>query len=270
MANSDPLFAGSIPRLYDSLMVPMLFEPYASDMAKRVAAYRPGAVLETAAGSGAVTRALAPLLARDVRWVVTDLNLPMLDHAAARQGPDARIEWQQADAVQLPFADASFDAVYCQFGVMFFPSQLEGYREACRVLKPGGHFVFNVWDRIEHNALADAVYAATTHMFPDEPLQFFVRTPHGHHDLAHIRDELQRAGFADVHSETLEKVSHATSALEAATALCQGTPLRNQIEARGAGMLQRVTDKAAELIDHRHGPGPVSGKMQAHVIVATR
>lgn len=195
MAESDKVFAGSIPKFYDALMVPLIFEAYAANMAEIAAACSPGAVIETAAGSGAVTRALAPRLKHDARYVVTDLNQPMLDYAAVRQGFDTRIEWRQADALDLPFEDASFDVVCCQFGAMFFPDRVAGYAEARRVLRRGGWFVFNVWDRIEENAFAYDVTNALAVVFPHDPPQFLARTPHGYHDVAHIRDELRHAGF---------------------------------------------------------------------------
>lgn len=268
MAESDRGFAGSIPQLYDTLMVPLIFGAYAADMAELVAAAGPGAVLETAAGSGVVTRALAPRLRADARYVVTDLSQPMLDHAASRQGTDSRIEWRQADALALPFADASFDAVCCQFGAMFFPDRVAGYAEARRVLRPGGRFVFSVWDRIEENAFADDVTRAVATVFPDDPPRFLARTPHGYHDAALIREELRRAGFTDIAIATHAKQSHAPSARDAAAAYCLGTPLRNEIEARDASLLQLATDRAAQAIARRHGTGPVAGKIQAHVIVA--
>lgn len=268
MAESDKVFAGSLPKFYDTLMVPLIFESYAHDMAQRAASGSPAAVLETAAGSGVVTRALAPLLRADARYVVTDLNQPMLDHAAARQGPDVRIEWRQADALALPFADASFDVVCCQFGAMFFPDRVAGYAEARRVLRPGGRLVFSVWDRIEENAFADDVTNAVATVFADDPPRFLARTPHGYHDRALIGDEVRRAGFAHVEIETHEKLSHAATARDAAIAYCQGTPLRNEIEARDAGLLQLATDRATQAIARRHGEGPVAGKIQAHVIVA--
>jgi ubiquinone/menaquinone biosynthesis C-methylase UbiE len=268
MAESDKLFAGSIPEVYDTLMVPLIFGAYAEDMAALVAASSPGAVLETAAGSGVVTRALAPRLGPDARYVVTDLNQPMLDYAASRQGPDSRIEWRQADALALPFGDASFDVVCCQFGAMFFPDRVAGYAEARRVLKSDGRFVFSVWDRIEDNAFADEVTNAVAAMFPDDPPRFLARTPHGYHDVALIREDLRRAGFASIEIDTREKVSRAPRARDAATAYCQGTPLRNEIEARDASLLQLATDRATEAVASRHGEGPVAGKIQAHVIVA--
>ncbi|GAB3260293.1 class I SAM-dependent methyltransferase [Chitinimonas naiadis] len=270
MAESDKLFAGSIPERYDTLMVPLIFEVYAADLAARVAALAPGSVLETAAGSGVVTRALAPRLGPDTRYVVTDLNQPMLDHAASRQAADSRIEWRQADALHLPFEAAVFDIVCCQFGAMFFPDRVAGYAEARRVLRPGGRFVFSVWDRIEENAFAEAVTQAVAEVFPDDPPQFLARTPHGYHDIALIREDLERAGFADIVIETREAVSRAPSARDVATAYCQGTPLRSEIEARDARLLALATDRATAMIARRQGAGPVAGKISAHVIVATR
>lgn len=270
MAESDKVFAGSIPKLYDTLMVPLIFEAYAADMAVLAAAGLPGAVLETAAGSGVVTRALAPRLDAGVRYVVTDLSQAMLDHAAGRQPPDARIEWRQADALALPFEDASFDVVLCQFGAMFFADRVAGYAEARRVLRPGGRFVFNVWDRIEENAFADEVTHAIADLLAHDPPRFLARMPHGYHDTARIRAELGRAGFTDIAIETREKVSHAPSARHVATAYCQGTPLRNEIEARDPSLLAIATDRAAQANASRHGEGPVSGKIQAHVVVAAQ
>lgn len=268
MAEIDKVFTGSIPAFYDTLMVPLIFEVYASAMAERVAAATPRTVLETAAGSGVVTRALAPRLGADTCYVVSDLNRPMLDYAATRQGPDARIGWWQADALKLPFDDATFDVVCCQFGAMFFPDRVAGYAEARRVLKPGGHFVFSVWDRIEENAFADDVTRAVAAVFPHDPPRFLARTPHGYHEVAQIQEDLRRAGFADIEIETREEVSRAASARDAATAYCHGTPLRNEIEARDASLLQHATDCAAAAITARYGDGPVAGKIQAHVIVA--
>ena len=177
MTQSDKLFAGSIPELYDNYLVPLIFEAYASDLADRAAALAPKAVLETAAGTGVVTRALAFRLASDARYTVTDLNQPMLDHAAIKQGEDSRITWRQADALDLPFDDTWFDAVVCQFAVMFFPDRVTGYAEARRVLKPGGTFLFNVWDHIEANEFADVVTEAAALTFPDDPPRFLARTP---------------------------------------------------------------------------------------------
>jgi SAM-dependent methyltransferase len=151
---------------------------------------------------------------------------------------------------------------------MFFPNRVAGYAEARRALRPGGRFVFSVWDRIEENAFADEVTNAVAAVFPQDPPLFLARTPHGYHDVALIREELGRAGFADIRISTRAEVSRAPSARHAATAYCHGTPLRNEIEARDASLLQLATDRATEAIASHHGEGPVEGKIQAHVIVA--
>lgn len=269
MLETDKAFAGSIPENYDRHMVPLIFEPYAADIARRVASLAPVAVLETAAGSGVVTRALAPGLSPDSTYVVTDLNKPMLDYAASRQAPDARIKWQQADALALPFGNSVFDLVCCQFGAMFFPDRMSGYGETRRVLKPGGHFLFNVWDRIEENIFANDVTSALAKMFPDNPPRFLARTPHGYHDTDLICRELKQAGFSRVAVETRAEQSRASSPRVPAVAYCQGTPLRNEIEATGAGKLEAATDHVASAIAQKHGRGEVAAKIQAHVILAT-
>lgn len=268
MLETDKLFAGSIPENYDRYMVPLIFEPFAADIARRAAALSPGAVLEIAAGTGVVTRALAPRLSPDASYVVTDLNQPMLDYAASRQTPDSRIEWRQADAMALPFEDAAFDLVCCQFGAMFFPNRTSAYREARRVLKPGGRFLFNVWDRIEENVFADDVTNALARIFPDDPPRFLARTPHGYHDKVLIRRDLEDAGFSRVVIETRAEQSRASSPRLPAVAYCQGTVLRTEIEAREAGKLDAATDYAASAIADRHGSGEVAAKIQAHVIMA--
>ena len=269
MLETDKLFAGSIPENYDRNMVPLIFEPYAADIARRAASLSPKAVLETAAGSGVVTRALAPGLPGDASYTVTDLNQPMLDYAASRQPADPRISWRQADALALPFEDATFDLVCCQFGAMFFPDRARGYREARRVLKRGGHFLFSVWDRIEENVFADDVTNALARIFPNDPPRFMARTPHGYHDTAKIRRELEDAGFSHVAIETRAEQSRASSAHIVAVAYCQGTLLRNEIEAREAGSLQSATDYVASALADKHGQGEVAAKIQAHVIMAS-
>lgn len=262
----DRVFAGSVPKLYDTYMVPLIFEPYAADLAKRLAPRRPARVLEVAAGTGVVTRALAAVLPETGAIVATDLNQAMLDQAAA-VGTARAVEWRRADAMQLPFPDRAFDAVVCQFGVMFFPDKAKAFAETRRVLKPGGVFLFNVWDRIEENQFADTVTASLETVFPKDPPRFMARTPHGYHDRRAIERDLASGGFAGRPSiETVAARSRATSARVAAIAYCQGTPLRNEIEARDASRLAEATDVAAQALATRFGAGAVDGKIQAHVV----
>ena len=270
MTESDKVFGGSIPEVYDSHLVPMIFEAYADDLAERTAALGPRTVLETAAGSGVVTRALAARLAADARYVVTDLSQPMLDHAANKQGVDSRITWRQADALKLPFEDASFDAVVCQFGVMFFPSKVAGYAEARRVTKPGGKFLFNVWDSLAANEFAQVVSDAVATVFPDDPPGFLTGAPFGYYDLDIIRSELDQAGFSQVSISTLEDTSKAPSTQFVAMGFCQGNPIRTEIEARDSSLLDYATEQAANAVAARFGSGPVSGKIRGYVIEAVR
>ncbi|SAL84623.1 methyltransferase type 11 [Caballeronia arvi] len=267
---TDTNFAGRIPELYDRLLVPMLFESYATDIAKRAAALGPSHVLETAAGTGAVTRALARELPAHAELVATDLNQAMLDRASMTP-IDKPVTWQQANALQLPFDDARFDIVVCQFGAMFFPDRTAAYTEAHRVLRPGGALLFNVWDRIEENEFADTVTEALSALFPDDPPLFMKRTPHGYFDREAISRDLSNAGFdAPAHFDTVTRRSHASSAEDVAIAYCQGTPLRNEIEARPRASLDDATSACAAAIAARFGSGAVDGKIQAHVILAQR
>jgi ubiquinone/menaquinone biosynthesis C-methylase UbiE len=268
MVATDKVFAGSIPEIYDRFMVPLIFEPYAADLAGRVAALAPRDVLETAAGTGVLTRALVSRLAPTTHIVATDLNQAMLDQAARRQQVGV-VAWQQADALALPFGDRSFDAVACQFGAMFFPDKVQGYKEARRVLRPGGRFLFNVWDRIADNEFADLVTEVLAGLFPDDPPRFMARTPHGHHDVERIRQDLKAAGFAEVRVDAVDARSRAPSARHVAVAYCQGTPLRNEIEARDAKRLEEATDRAADAVAARFGSGAVDGRIRAIVVSAT-
>jgi SAM-dependent methyltransferase len=265
--DTDTIFGGSIPRLYETYLVPLIFEPYAVDLANRLAAKSVlTRVLEVAAGTGVATRALASILPEHVAIVATDLNQSMLEHASAL-GTSRPVEWRQADGLQLPFPDGTFDAVVCQFGVMFFPEKSRAYAETRRVLRPGGVFIFNVWDRIEDNEFADTVTTALESMFPSDPPRFLARIPHGYHDRSAIEQDLAAGGFiASARIDTVAARSRAPSSRAPAVAYCQGTPLRNEIEARGPSRLGEATDLAADAIAERFGRGAVDGKMQAHIV----
>ena len=260
---TDTLFAGSIAEIYDDLLVPIWFTPFARDLAERIAAANPRTVLETCAGTGALTREIAARLPGDARIVATDLNQPMLDRWS-----DTRVTSKQADALALPFDDASFDVVACQFGAMFFPDRVRGYDEARRVLVPGGTLLFNVWDALATNELADAVTRALAEVFPNDPPRFFERVPYGYHDVARIRDDLERAQLTDVAIDAVDLPSRAQSPLEAAVAICQGTPLRSEIESRDASALEPATQHTAAALATRFGSGSIETRMRAFVVRA--
>lgn len=265
-SDADKVFSGSIPKLYETYLVPLIFQAYATDLTKRLSTRPLSRVLEIAAGTGVVTRALASALPLSIDIVATDLNQAMIDQAAI-VGTVRPVEWRQADALQLPFESAGFDAVVCQFGVMFFPDKAKAFSEARRVLKPGGIFIFNVWDRIAENEFADAVTTALEAVFPEDPPRFMARTPHGYYDFGAIERDLAAGGFSTAPSiDTVTARSQASSARIPAIAFCQGTPLRSEIESRDPSRLGEATDVAENAIAARFGHCAVDGKIQAHVV----
>jgi SAM-dependent methyltransferase len=266
VTTGDAVFAGSIPALYDRHLGDMLFAPYAEVLAKRAADSPPRAVLEVAAGTGIVTRALHAALP-GATIVATDLNAGMIAHAATRLTA-ANVTWLQADAMSLPLDDAAFDLVVCQFGVMFFPDRMQAFREARRVLSPGGSYVFTTWASIEHSPLAELVAGAAADAFPNDPPSFLTRTPYGHGDPAVTGAELRAAGFTQVEVATVDAPSRAASAYDPAIGFCQGTPLRSEIESRDPAALTAVTESAARAVAARYGDGPIEATMRAFVFDA--
>ena len=267
---NDRRFGEDIATLYQRLLVPMIFAPYAVDLAGRLASLPVTSVLELAAGTGVVTRELALRLAPEVQLVATDLNETMLA-VARKQGTSRPVAWRQADAMTLPFGDAAFDAVVCQFGAMFFPDRAHAFAEARRVLRPGGTLLFNVWDRIETNDFAWVIQEAVAGLFPDDPPRFLQRLPHGYFSASAIARDLAEAGFAGTPAiETLTAQSLAETPAIVALAYCQGTPLRNEIVARDAKRLEEATDAATAAMTARFGTGPVTGRIQALVVRIAR
>lgn len=266
MSASDSGFTGSIPDLYDRYLGPTLFDPFADDLARRFAGFD-GAMLETAAGTGRVTRALVGAMAATATIVATDLNGAMLAKAAATvEAP--HLTWSEVDAQALPFADATFDAVVCQFGVMFFPDKAAAYTEARRVLRPGGRFIFNVWDRLVDNDLSLAVHQIIGSCFPDDPPAFIARTPFGYHDPDAICRAVSAAGFEQVSVETVTLPTPAATTAGFVRGICEGSPMAAEIEARRPGGVEAVVETVTAELTRRLGAGPISGTGQALVITA--
>ena len=267
---ADRVFAGSVPEIYDRYLVPLIFEPFANDLVSRLRELDISSVLEVAAGTGVVTRAMAAGLRESVQLTATDLNPPMIDYAVS-VGTARPVRWQSADVMALPFGDGTFDAVVCQFGVMFFADRPAAFGEVARVLRAGGVFIFNVWDRIEQNELAHVVTMALAGLFPADPPSFLARTPHGYHDEATIHADVTGGGFeTSVRFEPLEARSRAASCDVAALAYCQGTPLRGEIVARDPSRLAEATEVAAAAIRRRFGPTDIDGRIRGYVITATK
>ncbi len=267
MTASDSNFSGSIPSLYDQCLGPLLFEPYAEDLAARLAVMKPDRILETAAGTGIVTAAIRRRLP-DAEILAPDLNPAMLDVAASKMD-GGRTAFQVVDAQSLPFADRSFDAVVCQFGAMFFPDRVLAYREALRVLRPRGHFLFNVWDKVDENPASLAIAEAVAALFPDDPPNFIRRTPFGYHDVERVKADLRSAGFRNIEIETVAKRSRSSDPAAAARGMCLGSPLRAEIEARDPARLEDAVEAAQRRLAKFVGSKGLDAAMSAHVITAS-
>ncbi len=269
MSESPAQFTGAIPEKYDRHMGPVFFEPYARDFASRVHVPEGARVLELACGTGILTRHLRETLPATVRIVATDLNEAMIDHARDRLRPEGNIEWRQTDATSLPFADSSFDAVLCQFGLMFFPDKDAALREIRRVLCPRGTFVFNVWDEIAHNDLVRIADDVIRNTFPDDPPTFYA-TPFGFSDPERLHGLLERNGFADVNVQHVSLVATSESARHVATGLVEGTPAIHELYQRGIADTGAIVAAVAAAIVKECGDHPVRARMRALVVQAIR
>lgn len=266
MTDTHRAFTGSIPENYDRYLRPLLFEPYAVDLAGRLDVRAGMRVLEIACGTGIVTRHLRGELDSASTLTATDLNQAMLDCARERLGSDG-IEWRQADATSLPFADGSFDAVVCQFGWMFFPDKPQAAREARRVLARGGRWLFNVWDRIERNELVVVVRDAVAKVLGSPPT--FFNTPYGHHDPLRLQRDVESSGFSQILVEPVSLEGSSASALDVARGWTDGSPLRNEFADRGEAVANEVREAVRTAIQQRYGDGPISARLNVFVCSAT-
>lgn len=251
MTQDAARFVGSIPENYDKGLGPHIFMGYADDLARRVAALNPGSVLELAAGTGIVSRKLRHSLQADCDLIVSDLNPPMLEVAKQKFQPDEAVKFEMVDAMELKFGAASIDAVVCQFGVMFFPDKERSYAEVHRVLKPGGSYLFNVWDTWQKNPFAQITHQAVEAFFPDNPPGFY-KVPFSYNDAAEIEGSLSRAGFSRVTIERLPLRSKIPSAMDFAKGLVFGNPVYDEIVTQG-GNPDTLCAAVADAIDRQLG-----------------
>ena len=264
MAELSATFAGAIPEYYDRCLGPAWFDAFAEDLAERLPSKPSGDVLEIACGTGLLSKRVRERLEPGVRFVATDLSKGMLDYARAKL-PGAGIEWQEADAAKLPFADGEFGAVVCSFGVMFVPDRRAVFREVRRVLKPGGIFLFNVWDRIEENTHALSHEQLVEALFPGEKELRF-RIPFEMHDPALLRSLLAESEFRETRLETKSMRVGGIAAHTVALGLVRGTPRSLALEKRGANLDDVVARLAAALTEA--GGDPYCGRIQAIVVEA--
>jgi ubiquinone/menaquinone biosynthesis C-methylase UbiE len=264
MSNDAVSFVGSIPQYYDEGLGPIIFVDYAADIAQRAAASHPARVLETAAGSGIVTRKLRDALPAGARLTATDLNPPMLEVARAKFRAGEQVEFQPADATALPFADASFDAVVCQFGLMFFPDKPKSFSEVYRVLAPGGRYLFSVWDSHRYNSFGRIAHQVAGSFFPADPPQFY-NVPFSCHQIDPIKESLIEAGFTGVNAAVVSLDKAIPNTAKFARAAVFGNPLVDQIRTRGGVEPERVVE--ALLSEYRREFGGDPGRMPLQAIL---
>jgi SAM-dependent methyltransferase len=260
-------FVGSIPENYDRGLGPNIFHDYAEDLARRVGEIGPANVLELAGGTGIVSRKLRDALADAARLVVTDLNAPMLEVAGGKFRDGERVEFMPADAMALPFDDAAFDLIACQFGVMFFPDKIASFREASRVLKPGGSYVFNVWGDMAANPFSQCAYDVGARFFPDDPPGFY-RVPFSYGDPRVVRADLQASGWAAIECETIALQKTVLDSAAFARGIVFGNPLIEEIRQRGGVDANDVVEALIKEFRDRFGPEPFTMPLEATVFVA--
>jgi SAM-dependent methyltransferase len=265
--DTDAAFKPTYAEHYDRYLVPLLFAPYARCLADRVKALKPHRVLETAAGTGILSRALAQALPAEVAITASDLNQPMIDRA--RVSAEPRIVWQQADAMHLPFPNESFELVVCQFGVMFFPDKRASFREAARVLAPGGQYLFAVWDdwkKMPEAPLGIAADVVGT-MLECDPASLV--NP-AYHDETALRQDLAAAQFQFIEVDRIALPAAASSAREAALATVHGSLIRSVIEAKYPGRLDEATNAVERALLAQFGRGAVAGRTSALIVIAEK
>ena len=269
MPANNAAFVGSIPENYDRYLGPVLFDPYAADLVARLDLPENASVLELACGTGIVTRRLRDRLGPTARLVATDLNEAMLGYAGMKFSPEDAVEWKQADATELPFANQSFDAVVSQFGLMFFPDKERAVRETFRVLKPGGTLIFSVWDAIERNDLPHIAHGIISKFFEDKPPDFY-DIPFSVHDPEAIKSLVSAAGFRQIQVSLLPLEAISSSARDAAKGLVHGNPVITAIRERDESSIPVIEAAVAAAVAAQCGDKPVRGRMQALICSAVR
>ena len=269
MQDMELRFAGNVPSNYERYMVPLLFRPYAEELTKRAKLLQPRRILETAAGTGVVTAAMADALP-GAEIIATDLNQPMLDIAATRVS-SGNVSFRQADALDLPFGDGEFDLVVCQFGVMFFPDKAQGAYEAHRALRDSGTYLFAVWDRIDRNGLSDIANRTLHDIYPDNPPKFMERGPFSYFEPEWVERDLREGGFTRIEIETVKLISRAPSSDEAARGYVYGSPMGVELADYGGDeALDRVFERVRRDAQQFEGPNGFEAPMSAHIVTATK
>ena len=269
MAATHTQFVGSIPEIYEKHLGPLFFRYYADDLAARLDLNRDACVLEIACGTGILTEVLRDTLPDSIRIIATDLNEAMIDFAVKKRGLLVNLDFEQADALSLPYAGQSIDAVLCQFGIMFFPDKFAGLCEAARVLKPGGQLLFSVWDSLQWNPVARVAHEAIGRFFAVDPPTFML-LPFGYHNIDPIKALMLDAGFGDIEISIVRTVVECASFRDVAIGLVEGNPGIHEIRQRAGAAPEVVTQAVAEALRENFGEAPLRAPLQAIVFAARR
>ena len=269
MADATAAFVGKIPENYDRYLAPLFFDAFAADLVGRLPVSDGMRVLEVACGTGIVTRRLVERLGGRGTVMATDLNEAMFAHARTRLPGPHDAKYRTADGTSLPFESGSFEAVVCQFGLMFFPDKTAGAREAFRVLTPGGVYLLNVWDALERNPVPRITHETIAKFFPSDPPRFYT-VPFSYHDPGVLASLLRDAGFADVRCERVAKEGQSPSATEAAIGLVEGNPVYGEIMQRRPEALAEIEAAVAANLARELGDRPLRAPLRALVATARR
>lgn len=260
-------FVGDIPHNYEKFLGPMIFAEYAKDLAKRIRAPKEGIILEIASGTGLASRQIRNIISQKTKIIVTDLSEDMLDISRGKFRDSENIEFKVADALDLPFQNGAFDAIACQFSLMFFPDKLTALQEIARTLKPGGRFYFNIWDSLEFNHLIQTVNETIIKCFPGNHPRFF-DIPYGYYEIDQIKRLLFLSGFSDVDISILPRLSTADKARDVALGYILGTPVISEIESLNSKPIPKVLEAVEKSISQKFGNRSITAKMQAIVFSA--
>ncbi len=264
MSTEASQFVGDIPQNYDRFLGPVIFEDYADDLARRAAAIGPARVLELAAGTGVVSRKLRYALPKETRLVITDLNGPMLEVARSKFNSTENVEFTTADAMHLDFPDNQFDLIVCQFGVMFFPDKVAAFKEALRVLRSGGSYLFNTWRPLVENPFASIAHDVTSQFFPDDPPLFY-HVPFSYPGPEAVCADMSAAGLVKIAHDAVDLTKPVTDWRQFAHGLVYGNPLIDEIRRRGGVDADDVLSAIETELRTRHGAEPASMPLRATV-----